>query len=141
MNLRRWTPLTYLLPNRYVDRDDWWETFDFESWSETEYVWTSDPWNGFVDFAQHPRDCVESGRGDCEDYALVAISWAVARGRDGIGIAFCWDLPHPWPTHVIGYDDERVYSSGTITETSADEWVAESRYDFALRRRVTATSK
>lgn len=129
------------MPNRYVDRDDWWRTFNLEEWSRTTYVWTSDSWNGFRDFAQKPRACTESGRGDCEDYALVAISWAVAQGRDGVVIAFCWELPYPWPTHVIAFDDERVYSSGDVDETSVDEWVHDSKYSFAVRRRVTVATE
>ena len=100
------------------------------------YEWTADSWNGFRDFAQHPRDCVDSGRGDCEDYALVALASAVARGRPGVGIAFCWELPYPWPTHVIAFDDDFVYSSGDIVETSVDEWVRDSPYTTALRRRL-----
>jgi hypothetical protein len=137
MTLRRWTPLTFLAPNRYVDTDDWWEDFDLEAWSRSEYEWTADTWNGFADFAQRPRDCVSSGSGDCEDYALVALSWAVAHGREDTGLAFCWDLPYPWPTHVIAFDSERVYSSGRITTTSVTDWVDGSTYSGSLRRRVT----
>lgn len=140
MNVRRWTPLMFLAPARYVDRGDWWQSFDLEDWSRSEYVWTQDEWNGFRDVAQHPRACVDAGRGDCEDYALVALSWAVANDRDGLGIAFCWDFPYPWPRHVIAFDDECVYSSGEIVETSVREWKADSRYSFTLKRRVAVPS-
>ncbi|MFC5135872.1 MULTISPECIES: hypothetical protein [Haloferacaceae] len=137
MNPRRWTPFTFLAPDRYVDRGERWAEFDLEEWSRSEYDWTQDPWNGFRDFARRPHECVEAGRGDCEDYALVALSWAVAHEREGVGIAFCWDLPYPWPRHVIAFDDERVYSSGDIVETSVDEWVADSKYAFSVRRHVS----
>jgi hypothetical protein len=136
MNIRRWTPLTFVAPARYVDRDDWWQSFDIEEWSDSEYVWTQDEWNGFRDFAAHPRECVETGRGDCEDYALVSLSWAAANDRNGLGIGFCWDPPYPWPRHVIAFDDERVYSSGEISEESIAEWRADTRYAFVLERRV-----
>lgn len=136
MNVRRWTPFTFVAPDRYVDRDEWWTTFDLEAWSRSEYEWAQDPWNGVVDFARRPRDCVDAGRGDCEDYALVALSWAVAHDRDGVGIGFCWNLPYPWPRHVIAFDDERVYSSGRIHEGSVDEWKADSKYSVVLRRRL-----
>ena len=139
MDVRRWAPLTFVAPARYVDRDDFWRSFDLESWSQSEYDWTQDDWNGYLDFTRYPRECVESGRGDCEDYAFVAISWAVAQDRDGIGLAFCWKPPYPWPRHVIAYDKERVYSSGTIHEASVDEWKADSDYRFVLRRRVTVS--
>lgn len=137
MDLRRWTPFTFITPDRYVDRDDRWKSFDLEEWSRSDYDWTRDPWNGFRDFAQRPPDCVDTGRGDCEDYALVALSWAVANDRDGVGLGFCWAPPYPWPRHVIAYDDERVYSSGRIRETSIEEWLADSRYSYVLKRRVS----
>jgi hypothetical protein len=139
MNVRRWTPLTFVAPARYVDRDDLWQSFDFASWSQSEYVWEQDDWNGYLDIAKHPRECVEMGRGDCEDYALVALSWAVAQDREGVGLGFCWESPYPWPRHVIAFDEERVYSSGTIHETSVDQWRADSRYSFVLRRHVNVS--
>jgi hypothetical protein len=136
MDLRRWTPLTALVPARYVDYDREWRDFDLRGWSSDEYEWTEDSWNGFRDFARRPADTVAEGRGDCEDYALVAASWAVGNDRPGVGIAFCWELPYPWPTHVVAFDDERVYSSGNVVEASVSEWVETSRYDFAVRRRI-----
>jgi len=111
--------------------------FDLLEYSDTVYEWTRDPWNGVVDFAQHPQETVDSGQGDCEDYALVAVSWAVAHGRQGIGLGFCWELPYPWPRHVIAYDDERVYSSGHVSEKNVDEWIDDSKYRFVVQRRVT----
>jgi hypothetical protein len=136
MEIRRWTPFTYLLPNRYVDHDPFWSEFDIEQWSQSTYEWTEDPWNGFRDFAKRPATTVSQGTGDCEDYALVAASWMVAQEREGAGIAFCWEPPYPWPRHAIAYDDERVYSSGTISNESVEEWVEDSRYAFAIRRRI-----
>lgn len=136
MGLRRWSPLTFLFPRQYVDRDPFWSEFDLEEWSRSAYEWTQDPWNGFLDFAKRPAETVSRGRGDCEDYALVAVSWAVAHGRDGVGLAFCWELSRPWPTHVVAFDDERVYSSGSIAEKGIDEWITDSKYVFALKRRI-----
>lgn len=106
-------------------------------WSDADYEWTQDPWNGISDFAQRPRETVESGQGDCEDYALVAVAWAAANDRGEIGLAFCWEWPYPWPRHVIAYDEERVYSSGSISFKSVDEWIKDSKYDFEVRRHVT----
>lgn len=134
--LKRWSPLTFLFPSRYVDRDEFWVDFDLDTWSREEYTWTQDPWNGFRDFAAHPKDTVDRDRGDCEDYALVAIAWAIAQDRSGVGIGFCWKRPYPWPTHVIAFDDERVYSSGRRIKKSVDEWTADSSYRFTLRRRI-----
>lgn len=136
MKLDRWTPLTYLFPNHYVAQGERWSDFDLLEWSDEEYDWERDPWNGFLDFATRPAETVADGDGDCEDYALVALSWAVANDREDLGIAFCWDPPTPWPRHVIAYDSERVYSSGATPETTVDEWLEDSDYAFALRRRV-----
>ena len=136
MELERWTPLTFVAPGRYVSDDDRWAEFDLEAWSDDEYRWIEDPWNGFRDFARRPAETVAAGRGDCEDYALVALAWAAAHGRDGLGLAFCFAPPYPWPTHVVAYDEDRVYSSGEVFDGTVSEWVEGSDYRFALRRRV-----
>ena len=136
MDPRRWTPFTFLFPGRYVDDDEFWTDFDLVAWSRTTYEWTEDPWNGFRDFARRPRDTVAAGTGDCEDYALVAASWLVAQGRDRVGLAFCWEWPYPWARHVIAFDGERVYSSGTISQGSVEEWVEDSRYAVSVSRRI-----
>lgn len=137
MRLRRWTPLVFCFPNRYVDRDPSWEDFDLAPWSATKYEWTADSWNGLRDFARPPAETVAAGCGDCEDYALVAVAWAIAHDRPGVGLAFCWKSPYPWPTHVVAFDDDRVYSSGRITTGPIEDWLADSRYVCAVDRRVT----
>lgn len=136
LNLRRWTPLTFVAPRRYLESDPFGEDQEFQTWARDHYDWTQDPWNGFRDFAQRPAETIKTGRGDCEDFALVAISWAVSREREGVGLGFCWEWPRPWPTHVIAFDDEYVYSSGSITTESVDEWLEDSKYDYVLKRRV-----
>jgi hypothetical protein len=132
----RWTPLTMLAPGRYVDRETDWTAFDLPRWSRREYRWTADDWRGYRDFVARPTECIERGAGDCEDYALVAVSWALSRGRPGVGLGFCFERPLPWPTHVVAYDDEQVYSSGELTPGTVEEWLRRSRYDHVLRRRV-----
>lgn len=136
MELRRWTPLTFLFPASYVETDPIWADFDFRRWAREDYEWTQDPWNGFRDFAKRPSETVAQERGDCEDFALVAISWAAAQNRPGVGVGFCWESNRPWPTHVIAYDAEHVYSSGEIREVDVDDWIGASKYAFALKRRV-----
>ncbi|MFC4360590.1 hypothetical protein ACFO0N_21810 [Halobium salinum] len=110
----RWTPFVFLAPDRYVADGEFWAEFDFRTWSRRGYEWVSDPWNGFRDVAKRPRETLAEGRGDCEDYALVAASWARARGHEGVGLGFCLESPYPWPRHAIAYDDRFVYSSGRI---------------------------
>ena len=137
MDPRRWTPLTFLTPGRYVDRDPSWATFDLEAWAGEEYEWTEDRWNGLLDLARRPRETVAAGAGDCEDFALVAVAWALANDRPGVGIGFCFRCPSPVPAHAIAFDDEAVYSSGDVERTSVDAWLEASDYDHLLRRQVS----
>ena len=136
MDVRRWTPFVFAAPDRYVSRDDFWTEFDLAEWSSSAYDWTGDPWHGYRDFAQTPLELLATGCGDCEDYALLAASWALAQGRENVGLGFCWLWPYPWPRHVIAYDDEYVYSSGRITRESVDEWLADSSYVYCLERPI-----
>lgn len=136
MNLHRWTPFTFLFPNRYVESDAYWADFTFQEWAREQYEWNQDSWNGFRDFATPPAETVRQDRGDCEDFALVAASWAVSNNRSDVGLGMCWESPRPWPTHVIAYDSEFVYSSGNIHHMSVDEWIGNSKYDFVLQRQV-----
>lgn len=122
-----------------MEYDQRWGSLDPLGWSRNDYERTEDPWNGDRDFARTPRGTVRTGRGDREDCALVAPSWAVARGRSGVGVGFRWELPFRWPRHVLAVDDERVHSSGVVSRERVDEWAADSRDDVALRRRVTPT--
>lgn len=137
MVIQRWSPLTLVAPTRYIETGSFWEDFDLDTWAREEYDWVQDPWNGFLDIAKPPSVTVRHNEGDCEDFALVALSWAVANDRDGIGLGFCWKTSRPWPTHAIAFDATTVYSSGSITEISLDSWVANSPYRFVVRRRVS----
>lgn len=135
-DLSRWTPFVYLFPDRYVDEQYDWESFDLERWSREEYTWEQDYWNGLKDVAQEPRETIETGAGDCEDYALVALSDRVAAGADGTGLGFLFTQEFPPQGHVIAYDEDRIYSSGVIQEASVDEYHARSDYDVLLQRDV-----
>lgn len=136
MKLRQWTPFVYARPNKYADPSAVPDGFDLVEWSDDEFEWRQDRWNGLRDLATPPAETVERGYGDCEDYALVAVSWALANDRDGVGIGFCFPSRSPVPRHVVAYDDERVYSSGQIADESPSEWLDGSRYARMLRRSV-----
>ena len=137
MRLDRWTPLAVLWPERYVNHDaDLWSSLDIEEWSREGYDWVEDDWNGLLDFAKRPHETLADGTGDCEDYALVAASWALANDRSGVGVAVCWEWPYPWPRHAVAYDDERVYSSGRIIRESVEEYAERDGFAFCLRRPI-----
>jgi hypothetical protein len=131
----RWTPFVFTWPRRYVGRGDRWATFDFDGWSTT-YEWSEDEWNGWLDVARRPDDTITERTGDCEDYALVAASWALAQGRTPVGLGFCFPSRAPVPRHVVAYDRDRVYSSGEIREESLDDYLDRTEYTWALRRRL-----
>jgi hypothetical protein len=133
--VRRWTPFVVAVPHRYVGRGARWGSFDFEAWSD-RYRWSEDEWNGWLDVAQRPVDTVAAERGDCEDYALVAASWALARGRTPVGLAFCFPPRSPVPRHAVAYDRDRVYSSGEITAEHLGVYLDRAGYAWALRRRL-----
>ena len=136
MKLRRWTPLLFSSPKSYVEESEFWADIEFEQWSDEEYEWVKDNWNGVRDFVQEPRTTYEKGEGDCEDYALVAASVLVSRGRTDLHFAVV--TSRVVPEHFVLYDAdrERVYSSGTIHEKPLDEYVAGSRYKRSTSRQI-----
>lgn len=133
MDLGRWTPLVAVAPTRYADPGAIPEDFDLLEWVET-FEWRQDGWNGYRDVLTPPAETIERGRGDCEDFALVAASWALAEGRDGVGVAFCFPPRSPVPRHVVAYDDEWVYDAGRVHTTSLADWLDGSRYVRTVRR-------
>lgn len=137
MEIRRWPPLTILIPARYVDRSDFWTELNIEEWSSEVYKWKQDPWKGYRDFAKRPVETISDGEGDCEDYALVAASCALTQGQQGVGLGFCWKRFDPRPRHVIAFDGEFVYSEGEIRRESVEEHIDRSQYDYCLRWKVS----
>lgn len=136
MKLFRWTPLVFAFPGQYVERSGFWADVDLLHWSERVYEWTEDGWNGVRDFARTPRETYETGRGDCEDYALVAASALASRGRTDLHFAIVSD--GVLPEHFVLYDaaDQRVFSSGRIYDATLKEYLDQSRYERRVTRRV-----
>jgi hypothetical protein len=136
MKLRRWTPLMFAFPQFYVEESEFWADRSLGRWSDREYEWTRDAWNGVRDFAQPPRTTYEECRGDCEDYALVAACVLVSRGRTNLHFAVV--TSRVIPEHFVLYDTERerVYSSGIVHEKTLDEYVADSRYERSISRPI-----
>jgi len=131
--------MVWSFPNRYVEESYRWRTFDLHDWSRNEYEWKADPPGLWNDRVQRPSDTVRKGTGDCDDYALVAASCSVSKGRRGVGLAvmghYNWGVPVP--THMIAYDRHETYSSGRIRHESPDEFVErDRRYDWVWTRRV-----
>ena len=127
----------WLFPGRYIRPHGIWDGFDLYEWSKSEYMWASDGPFIWQDKVQLPAETIVRGTGDCDDYALVAASWAKRHGRDDVGLAICGHKRFGIPivTHMIAVDESRVYSSGHIFDGSVDDWLAASDdYDFAWVR-------
>lgn len=121
-------------PNRFIDDNVFWESFDFQAWSEEDYTYDKDSLRGFFDRAQKPRTTISINSGDCEDYALVAASWAYAQGRN-TKLALCFNGKSPVPKHAVAFDGTNVYSSGAVMSyDSIEEYVNDSEYDWFLSR-------
>lgn len=147
--VRRWTGVLYASPERFIDTTYDWDSFDLEEWSQEEYTWEPDEWYGFKDLAKPPAETIETGSGDCDCYAVVAMNARYHDDADGLGLGFLYRFP-PAPDsdagfleglakrlevgHAIAYDDERVYSSGHITEETPEEFKEREGYSVLLRR-------
>ncbi|MFC6990094.1 hypothetical protein ACFQJD_17815 [Haloplanus sp. GCM10025708] len=134
MKPTRFSLLVFFLTRRYLDTAYDWDRFDIEEWSRNRYEWTQDPWNGLNDFVQEPATTIETGTGDCDDYALVAASWATAVGRDGVGLGLCGRGPRI--RHMIAFDADRSYSSGDIYSTGPGAYLDRSEYTWIYTRRI-----
>jgi len=132
----RFSFLAWLFPNRFVERNDRWHAFSLYDWSGDGYEYQKDSAGLWNDTVKHPADTVATGVGDCEDYALVAASWAASNRREGVGLAVCGHRVGPVPVtdHMIAYDSRRVYSSGYIFDLSVDEYLKSSEYSWCWRR-------
>lgn len=128
----RWTPFIFLYPKAFISGS--WEIrrLNLKTWSEEDYEYQSDL--KYRDFAKPPERTIEQGSGDCEDYALVAASWAYTRKRP-VTIAFVGKSKE-LPSHVVAYDGENVYSSGEIIRGDIEEFIEESEFDYSIKRKI-----
>lgn len=133
--LPNWAPLLYAAPNRYIDTDYDWPDFDLEHWSTETFTWESDGWMGLRDTVQPPTQTIETGCGDCDDYALVALSY-LAYWDVSCNLAFLYNVGWPPGGHVIAYTQTKTYSSGVIRRERAQDFKARSDYNVMLTRSV-----
>lgn len=135
--LDRHTYHFFLKPEEYIEYGPTWRLLNIELWSENDYEYTTDKWWGIKDYVRDPYSTLKHGRGDCEDYALVALCWCAAKKRsNNLGVAMCFKSEKLLPQHMVAYDDKRVYSSGDIVQTDLHTWVEQSKYDAAIPRPV-----
>ena len=121
----RFSVLAWVFPGRFIENRERWRDFDLESWSAESYEWVSDGPGLWRDRVRYPSDTVSGGKGDCDDYAVVAASWARSNGRSRVGLAVCGHTVAGFlvPTHMVAVDSRRVYSSGEMYDLSPLEYV------------------
>lgn len=135
MQISRWTPFVFAAPENYISAHPEILSLDLEEWSE-EFEWEQDGWNGYKDFASKPAETVRTGRGDCEDYALVAASWAYDRGYPMV-LVWLFKGYSPMPRHMVVWFKGNIYSSGNIFEgMSVSDYVEQSEYDWCLEHKI-----
>lgn len=123
------TPLALAWPRRYINPGAAAE-LDIEQYSE-RYEWRQDPAGGLIDTLKPPAAMVEDPRGDCEDYAFLAASWAIAADQTPVALGLCTDsylLRHTVAIAGVGTGDECVYSSGAVYD-GLDTYREQMSYD------------
>lgn len=135
LNPTRLTPFVILWPHRYLGDEEFFEDFNFLEWND-EYKWEQDAWSGYRDVAKRPQRTVNTARGDCEDYALVAASWLRANDRPAT-LVVLWRQGSFLGDHVVCYSENTVYSSGEIHwGTSLEKYVEDSEYVRYITREI-----
>lgn len=139
-SLHRWTGFAVVAPRRYCDPVAA-ASLDIHAWSR-EFTWRRDDFDGWLDVVRPVSETIDAEAGDCEDYAFVVASWALAHDTP-VDLAVCCT---GWrPAHVVavtgtgvGLDTgpARVWSSGDVHEATLPAYVRRSDYDRALRLRV-----
>lgn len=86
--------------------EDGWGDLNIHAWREG-FTWRRDPLKGALDHVSPIETTVETQRGDCDDFAVVAASWLHAQDRPVyLGISTQRFIPR----HVFVVDgDGRVY--------------------------------
>ncbi|WP_435124977.1 hypothetical protein [Halobaculum sp. D14] len=126
----RLAPAFLTAPSSFIDRSVDWGSFDFLRWSTETYEYDPDDWNGLKNTVRPVEQVIRSGRGDCEDYALVALSWLHATVDAGdVGLAVLYTREVPPTGHVIAFGPERTFSSGVVCDGTLEQYLRGSRYD------------
>lgn len=131
----RATIRSYIQPTYFVDPAALPEDFSLWKWSR-RFTWEQDAWRGWRDTISPVAETVRTERGDCDDYATVAASWALREERDDVRFGYCWGRPNT--SHLVAVDADRVYSSGWISRpgTTFSDYIRDSRYDWGTTWRI-----
>lgn len=149
MKLTRLTLFLVLFPNLFIKVKREWADLNLHHWSHDVYSWDSD---GRLDFVSYPEFTYFYQSGDCEDYALVVLCTIFSKAKysqagqygqvsdaSGLGeINLCVCGQGYKPNHAVVEARGRIYSSGEIyNNTTLEEFIEQTDYDWGKRRRVT----
>ena len=131
-------------PRRYLVNTNmsihWLAVFYYE-----HFDYRRDPFFGLYDIARHPADVVETGEGDCVDFARLAASivYHMTPRPLALYVAVNISIHHPirsirTPFHVMVYDGTYTYSTrGGVTEESLVEYSRRTERTLMVRRRIS----
>lgn len=134
--LPRPTPLFVVSPRGFLDPEAA-KYLDIIEWSET-FEWQADDWGGWKDTVDPVPTIIDSQIGDCDDYAAVVASWAIANNLDAT-LLYCWEPGSfmPTPDHIAVAVCDYVYSSGLIRPITPEEYIRQSKYARLRTRTVS----
>lgn len=133
--IKRWSVFYLLVPHRYLDTGRDWSDFNLEEWTDNTYTYKKDEWGQKKDYVQYMDHMLVEGTGDCEDYSFVCASYLLSETDHELTLVSCYSLPD-FIGHVLLYDstDEVIYSSGSITNETLDEYKERTIYDVFFTR-------
>lgn len=135
--ITRHSALLYAAPRWFIEGGEW-DRFDYHEWAADVFEWERDPGGLWRDRASYPSDTITTGRGDCDDYAVVALNYLWHTTERPLAVAITTRrVGGIMPQHVLVFDGERTHDSRYgVREWSLDAFLADSDDVHLLRRRV-----
>lgn len=125
-----------LRPGNFVEEDKIPAGFNLDTWREN-FFWVEER---KISAVKPIPMTLEEERGDCEDFAAVAVSWMKKRGYEDVSFDFYWREGQILPTHVaasgITGGQQVLYSNGNKWLLGPEEWKEETGYARVWVREV-----
>lgn len=125
------TLLFYICPKPFLSEIP---NVDLEEF-EGRWDYEKDPWKGRIDVAYNPKSVLESAEGDCDDYARMCSSLLYYHTEKPISL-YAFPGTDDEAGHMIAYDGEKIYSSGSVFEKDIEEYFDENGWEYGFRRSI-----